>query len=624
MKNVTARVAFGTLLGLASVFSAGAQGAAPELTSQFVGIPSTQNITALDKASFITADMAKFYLAVGVMKAWECARTQDPTLCHAYLESLKDPVGHIGFLLFIAANHSTGAGVRKLTGHHPVGQVAGSWLGLAAGMLVQDFFSEIYHHPLTKQYLAALKRPPSSENTVAQNQLLNELWKLTLGDSKWWLNKVPDLTGLIGAATLSGLKVPVAMKTLDLSEKTLRFVSGAKGEIRAIGRARTGLRYYQAASMGFKLVWNGSKLVRIHPLVAIGTQVVETVIFLNFAEWISEPAAHAWHRNGAVQALNQTRLDFYYGRSGKTVDDNAQALSKAWDDYRLVYSMDAQTVQARYLTDLQDLESQVTRLMTVAMWVGSGMDPESPLAQGGSEDEMQAKANAWEALYTFFCGDSVEHAVEPAQSFYGLPVPFRDRNVVHPFRIVKVRDEVACASGAPMHLLLDKARSGDFADELDRTFARLETLVDPLRKQIIARYETRIQESIVRSLTGRAGVALSDGSMMYTLPETAATVTPPDGILPAFDVEASHWASYARLNPALAGASQKALEEVAAKRKSAQELLDYVSAPRARRKIPQAVLDAEDMELLALFKDDKTEADWEKVVRFWRGFILTP
>lgn len=621
MKNVTARIALGIVLSFATVFSARA--AEPEpipvVVSEAAAAP--QDITAVQKMSFISADMAKFYLALGVMNAWECARTQDPTLCRAYIQSLKDPVGHVGFLLFIAANHSTGAAVRKVTG----GRISGSSLGLAAGMLVQEFFTEIYHHPLTKQYFDSLRRPPSAQNEAQQKKLLNELWKLTLGDRKWWLNKVPDLTGLIGAATLTGLKLPATMKALDLTEKTIQFVRGSSGEIRAIGRARDGLRYYQTAASGVKLFWNGTKLVRIHPVVMIGTQVVETIIFLKFAEWISEPAAHAWHKNGAVQALNQKRLDFYYGRPGKTVDENAVALAKAWDDYRLVYTMDAQTVQSRYLAEVSDLTSQITRLSNVAMWVADGMDPYSTFAQGGGDDPSKDKANPWEALYSFFCGPSVEQAIEPAQDFYGLPVPFHDRTIVHPFRIVKERDEVACAPGAPLQLLLDKLKKDAYLNELDRSLAKLEFLTDPIHKKILARYETRVQESLVRSLTGQPGVALRDGSMAYTLPrETPASATPPEGILPAFDVEAEHWRSYAALKPELRAASEKALEELMAKRHAAQMLLDYISGPAARRKIPQELLDAEDEDLLAFFKDEKTEADWEKVVRYWRGFILTP
>ena len=38
--------------------------------------------------------------------------------------------------------------------------------------------------------------------------------------------------------------------------------------------------HYKLAKTGIKYVWNGTKMVRINPVVAIGSYVVETAIFL--------------------------------------------------------------------------------------------------------------------------------------------------------------------------------------------------------------------------------------------------------------------------------------------------------------------------------------------------------
>ena len=66
-----------------------------------------KDITLMQRAGAMTGEMAKFYLAVAVLEFSNCLQTGDATKCTQFMESLKDPVGHIGFAIFMKGNKMT-------------------------------------------------------------------------------------------------------------------------------------------------------------------------------------------------------------------------------------------------------------------------------------------------------------------------------------------------------------------------------------------------------------------------------------------------------------------------------------------------------------------------------------
>ena len=53
----------------------------------------------------MTAEMAKFYFVVAGMSFTKCYYESDATVCNQFIDSMKDPVEHIGFAIFMKANH---------------------------------------------------------------------------------------------------------------------------------------------------------------------------------------------------------------------------------------------------------------------------------------------------------------------------------------------------------------------------------------------------------------------------------------------------------------------------------------------------------------------------------------
>ena len=66
-----------------------------------------KDITAIGPWGAMTLEMAKFYYAVAAVEFTHCIMQGDGTLCDAFVESLKDPVSHIGFAIFMKSNHMT-------------------------------------------------------------------------------------------------------------------------------------------------------------------------------------------------------------------------------------------------------------------------------------------------------------------------------------------------------------------------------------------------------------------------------------------------------------------------------------------------------------------------------------
>ena len=66
-----------------------------------------EDITKIGPVGAMTLEMAKFYYAVAAVEFTHCVIQSDGTLCDAFVESLKDPISHIGFAIFMKSNHMT-------------------------------------------------------------------------------------------------------------------------------------------------------------------------------------------------------------------------------------------------------------------------------------------------------------------------------------------------------------------------------------------------------------------------------------------------------------------------------------------------------------------------------------
>ena len=83
-----------------------------------------------------------------------------------------------------------------------------------------------------------------------------------------------------------------------------------------------------------KYVWNGSKIVRINPVVAIGSYVVETAIFLAWAPVVEDFLVKHWDRNFAINDVAEARKSLWdtivYQRSNKKLKRRLKYLLMQW------------------------------------------------------------------------------------------------------------------------------------------------------------------------------------------------------------------------------------------------------------------------------------------------------
>ena len=104
--------------------------------------PEEKPKTLSQKAGVITGEMAKFYMVVAGMEFTKCMYENTATLCDRFIESLKDPAGHVGFALFMMANKRV-VDFSRMKGINPV---FGNYLGLSAGMMANTVFIDLYNN----------------------------------------------------------------------------------------------------------------------------------------------------------------------------------------------------------------------------------------------------------------------------------------------------------------------------------------------------------------------------------------------------------------------------------------------------------------------------------------------
>ncbi len=349
--------------------------------------------------------MAEFYMAVMTINYWDCFRTKDPSICAAFIDSLKDPRTYAGFALFVVAANQTSSALQKIAKRNFFG--IGS-LGLAAGMFASDVFSGFAYNPLVEKYYETSKIRDEEARSKLRNEILGELWRTTFGDKNWYKDKVPDLVGLIAAASATGVLFRYApgsiTKALGSTNNLIKFVNKGKG-LKALIKARRGIQAYEAVTAGLVVVWNGSRIVKMNPIVQIGSQLIHTIVFLKFADLIDEPLRAWWNRDEAADKLadSMDRLEtflamynvnvaslFNFSRyddrrkrppalNGEQFDlqlkEQIKKTQEAWDEYRNALLIKPYMVHGRFIGELGSLDDQLMNRYSYYLWIANGMDP---------------------------------------------------------------------------------------------------------------------------------------------------------------------------------------------------------------------------------------------------------
>jgi hypothetical protein len=537
-----------------------------EIYAKLQAQKKTQSVSNLAKAGHFTGDMAKFYLAIGTMQIFECYRTGDPTSCKAFFDSLYDPGTVMGYVLFSVTANAAGKGLIRMSGGR--GAVMAGNLGLVAGMLMNDYFSSFWNDPHRKELMATAQIADPARRWSERARIIDELWNDTMTNPDFYYQRIPEVLGLLGAATLTTATIDTALGAVQLTRKTLRLISIGREAGAVVDTARAGAETLRLAVTGYRLIKFGAAGTGIGVLVTIGLTVVETVIFMKWNDWIQTPISAFYKETDALNALVRAEYEFnntmhkLMKDSKLNTADGADSYIKAeidayqtaWDNYRGSFMYLAQETQSEYSENLNSYDDQLRKIYAYYLWIVNGMNPgdDTYKANEGTwhivaKDGVYAgkpRLEAQKMLKDFVCGSPMEMTIKDSLDWKGFSIPYyREKPVVGAFRVAFEGKPELCVenpkknSGLAAFLktvgaakessafqkeaiatYFNKVRMEEITANKDRYSLMLDSdltsamfLSNPIRTRIIQRYDQKLQELMASALTGKvATVDTSD------------------------------------------------------------------------------------------------------------------
>ncbi|MBT6325068.1 MAG: hypothetical protein HOJ35_03805, partial [Bdellovibrionales bacterium] len=400
-----------------------------------------KDITAIGPTGAMTLEMAKFYMAVAAVDFTKCVLNNDPTQCIAFIESLKDPAGHVGFALFMKSNHLT-VEYAHIISRGKINPALASYLGLASGMMAQTIFQEIYYHPRVQE-LFRVNRIESKEKRIAERKkVLNLLWKDFIdGSGSYLFNKIPNVLGLVGTAYIAHQSTSLLGKGLGKSKSAVKFVFNEKTSSTIIKYGKNLAKQRNLARAGIKFVWNGSKFLRIHPVVAVGSVFVETVIFLLWAPVVEGFVVKQWDRSKSLTNIKDAEKDLNLVMENNEHPEIIRLWGRktirAFDEFRKTIMHNVELIKARHSQSIHNVDTELQKTIYYYGWLASGMDRDSKFWKDNqlefhAPDLVGGINESTRMAEHFFCGKNNLDAVERKIDVGGLVVPF-SYDFVHQF-----------------------------------------------------------------------------------------------------------------------------------------------------------------------------------------------
>jgi hypothetical protein len=407
---------------------------------------NVEDISVMRAAGAMTGEMAKFYMAVAFLEYSRCLKSGDATACTQFIESLKDPIGHIGFALFMKANHMT-IDLAQVISRGKINPGMVSYLGLAGGMLAQTVFQDMYYHPLTQELLANSSNKDPELRKKNRKIILNKMWKSVISNSgSYLIEKIPHVAGLLGAAYLSHKTMALTGYTSSkLGNVLARFkpTSGTGKMLITFGENMAASKSVSVTSSKIVLRWadaaiatkrfkKGARLLRLNPYVALAGYAIDTVVFLMWAPIVEDFLVKKWDQSKSKKEIiknNRSLNDsIVNGDSPEVILKKAKAFSTAFDQYRETIMHKANNTKMRHLMEINKIDKSLHRLVMYYTWLVSGADLDDPLYQANEnswhEDFIVHQINErTDHIEHLFCAQSAEDSVLRKISYHGIPVP---------------------------------------------------------------------------------------------------------------------------------------------------------------------------------------------------------
>ncbi|MAW06886.1 MAG: hypothetical protein CME61_01245 [Halobacteriovoraceae bacterium] len=399
-----------------------------------------KDITKIGPVGAMTLEMAKFYYAVAAVEFTHCIMSSDGTLCDAFVESLKDPISHIGFAIFMKSNHMTMEMVQIVT-RGKINPGISGYLGLASGMMAQSIFHDLFYHPRVQELLRVNRIENKEERITERKKVLNNLWDDFInGSGSYLFNKIPNVLGLLGTAYLSHKTTQIAGKALSKSERLIRFTTNKKTSNTIINYGKNLKKKKDLTRAGIKFVWNGTKFVRIHPVVAVGTQFVETVVFLLYAPVVEGFVVKQWDLSHSLSSVKDSeknlRASIQRNDHPEVVKKWSQSLVNSWESFREIILRESSNKKSVYAQKLQDIDIRFQKLFLYYEWLLNGMNYKSEIWKNNPFDFHKLNSadsinEATRYAEHFFCGKNPEDAVTRTTDYLGVPLIFKEEFTFH-------------------------------------------------------------------------------------------------------------------------------------------------------------------------------------------------
>ncbi len=571
--------------------------------------------TALHTAS----SMGTFYFGMAVVTATKCYRTRDPLYCKEYLESLKEPSGHIGFGIFMGASHMTTKGLNKLLGEKVIAQTAAGFAGLAAGSLANSVFSELYHMPEVDQLFHLSKIKNEKEREKKKSDLYQSIWNKSFGNEKWWKEKVPEISSLIGSALASQVTVSAFSMASDKALKKLapRIGTGIASET-APSRLRCSTsQFLQAIIKGAGI--SGRVPRALHKGSA---EVANLLVFMGYEGLLHPVADRAWNYLVLEPELKKNREKLLRDRPAPVprkvpyaelekiqkealadLESELKENAGLWEESRRRKMKPVEELMGIHAKDLGEFDKEVSKAHAFYGWLMNGAGNPKDSSWESIRDtyytdrttRSDIEKDSKKYLRAFFTGAEPSQAFRDSEDIHGLPIPGKMSIEVKPFRATSKVDPNA--KNLSDDQLMKKIKSQDYSREEANAYANLEVAAHPIRVNRLLDYEKRQEKEILAILT--------------------STKTP--GVLESIQVQIAELEILKKKvkSPEKQAIIQKNIVQTQQQQQAIQTLIEYYRTPEANRETPDL-----DISSLINSMDPNNQEEWLKAVNYYKSFIL--
>jgi len=546
-------------------------------------------------AARTAASMTTFYIALGMMEAWNCFSTRDAEYCRAYVRSLKDPVAHTGFVLFMGTSHVIQNGSVKVFGDSVAKRTLSGFVGMAGGSLVSELFSEFFHHPMSKAYINSFKIEDPEKREAAKDEARSKLWSQTFANPEWRSDKVPGLIALILAAGASQL-------TLEAGSKV-------------VSHMRSGSLCKRALSKFFVIPPSGFKAKAGQRLRRVPAEIGHLLVFLKWDHVLRPKTAKAWQLaildqniRTLMKEIKASAQKIAAGQTDETekFEELLKLSEKAWDKHRKNRTTELDIALVTHIQAVNKFDEIIGKPYLFYSWFVQGM-PET----GAEFDFVEQRPESEQLVFmeSFFCGTLVQNAYKDAWEIHGLPIPGKWSPKVVPYKVAQHSDPNFCSNIATMNSqqkiqsLREEFLKKNYSAELKTARNVFIVATHDQRLEIVKKYEDQVQHKI----------------QSFMKDDSVNLANLPNGVLASFTYEQNFLNSIQQILPHQSTLATMR-ENLLSKRSAAETLLAYMELPFEERVPP----DMEAADLLAALQGELGgEIDQATAVRrIFNGFII--